>query len=273
MICRQGIDATDVLPTYVDVQGHFDRLHADLRDQAWHVRMMRRFGYLRGDAWYEATVDSLVDDDTSWLDVGGGKTVFPYNERLSAALSRRCALLVGVDPSLNINGNPHVHQRANCTVEEFQSERKFHLATLRMVAEHVPEPRIVVESLARLIEPGGRVVIFTPSRWSPVCVAASMIPFWLHKPLTYVVWGLKGEDTFPTFYRMNTRGRLRTLFEEGGFKEIAFKRLDNCATFQRFRVACFLELCLWWVLQRLRLSYPITELLGVYERTSAVAGG
>jgi SAM-dependent methyltransferase len=259
---------TTVLPTEQDVKRHFDGLHADLREHKWQLRMMRRFGYFSGEAWYEATIDSLVKEDTSWLDVGGGKTLFPSNERLSRALSERCALLVGVDPSPNINGNPYLHERANCAVEEYNSERKFDLATLQMVAEHVREPRLIVESLARLIKPGGRVVVYTPSRWSPVCIAASLIPFWLHKPITCAVWGLSGEDTFRTFYRMNTRNRLRRLFQEGGFKEIAFARLDNCTSFRGLRVLCFLDLCFWWVLHKLRLKYPISELLGVYERVS-----
>ena len=113
---------TKILPTEQDVQEHFDSLHSDLREQGWRLRMMRWFGYFSGEAWYEATVDSLIKEDTTWLDVGGGKTVFPSNARLSGILSERCKLLVGVDPSPNINGNPYLHERANCAVEEYKSE-------------------------------------------------------------------------------------------------------------------------------------------------------
>ncbi len=262
---------TKILPGEQDVRAHFDRLHSDLREQGWRLRMMRWFGYFSGEAWYEATVDSLVKEDTTWLDVGGGKTVFPSNACLSRNLSERCTLLVGVDPSPNINGNPYLHERANCAVEEYNTERKFDLATLQMVAEHIREPMPVIKALARLVKTGGRVVVYTPSRWSPACIAASLIPFWLHKPITCIVWGLEAEDTFPTFYRMNSRNCLRKLFAEGGFDEIAFARLEHCTTIRRFRVPCCLELCLWRILRKLRLRYPVAELLGVYERVSETA--
>jgi SAM-dependent methyltransferase len=256
----------NLLPTQRDLQQHFDSLYGDVRKHGWRVRMRHRFGYYSSEDWYEATVDRLVTKGCSWLDVGGGKSVFPHNQRLSTALSQRCGFLVGVDPSENIEENPYVHQRAKCMIEEYQSERKFDLASLRMVAEHIQEPKPAIESLARLIKPGGKVVIFTPNRWSPVSVAASIIPFRLHQPITHLLWGTKGEDVFPTAYKMNTRNRLRTLFGEGGFSEIAFAYLDNCSVFQRFRISCFLELSLWWVFRKLRLRYPENNLLGVYER-------
>jgi 2-polyprenyl-3-methyl-5-hydroxy-6-metoxy-1,4-benzoquinol methylase len=255
-----------VLPTRQDLRKRFDSRYGDLRNHGWLTRLTHQFGYFGGDAWYEATVDRLVSHDTSWLDVGGGKSIFPHNEDLSTTLSRRCALLVGVDPSANLAGNPYVHDRANCTIEEYQTERKFDLATLRMVAEHIQQPEAAIESLARLVRPGGKVVIYTPNRWSPVSIAASVIPFWLHEPITRFLWGTEQEDVFPTVYRMNTRNRLRVLFQQGGFQEIAFAYLDNCSTFQRFRISCFLEFSLWWALRKLRLRYPVNNLLGIYEK-------
>jgi 2-polyprenyl-3-methyl-5-hydroxy-6-metoxy-1,4-benzoquinol methylase len=210
------MDEINVLPSYEDLQKHFETLYGDVRNHGWRVRMTHRFGYFSGTAWYEATVDGLVTEATHWLDVGGGKSIFPNNRRLSTSLSQRCALLVGVDPSDNIAGNPYVHERANCTIEDYTTDREFDLATLRMVAEHIRDPRVAIESLARLVKHGGKVVIYTPNRWSPVSVAASIIPFWLHQPITHFLWGTKEEDVFPTVYRMNTRSRLRRLFQEGG---------------------------------------------------------
>lgn len=256
----------DFLPTYHDLQNRFDIVYGDARKHGWRVRMRHRFGYFESEAWYEATVERLVTQGCSWLDVGGGKGIFPHNSRLSTTLSQRCGVLVGVDPSDNLAGNPYVHERANCTIEKYTSERKFDLGTLRMVAEHIQDPKAAIESLGRLIKQGGRVVVFTPNRWSPVSVAASIIPFRVHQCITRFLWGTKEEDVFPTVYRMNTRSRLRQLFQDAGFAEVGFTYLDNCSTFQRFRITCFLELSLWWVLRKLRLRYPENNLLGVYEK-------
>ncbi|MBI2827563.1 MAG: class I SAM-dependent methyltransferase [Planctomycetia bacterium] len=262
---------TNVLPTRQDMEKHSDDLYGDVRKHGWRVRMMHRFGYFGSEAWYEATVDKLVTEGCSWLDVGGGKAIFPDNKRLSEALSRRCGLLVGVDPSDNIASNPYVYEAVKCRIDEYESDRKFDVVTLRMVAEHIENPKPAVESLSRLMTTGGTVVIFTPNRWSPVSVAASIIPFSLHQPITHFLWGTKQEDVFPTVYKMNTRRQLRTLFEDAGFAEIAFSYLDNCSTFQRFRASCFLELSLWWVLRKVRLRYPENNLLGVYEKAGTPA--
>lgn len=256
----------NLLPTERDLEQHFRDLYGDVRKHGWRVRMMHRFGHSTAEAWYEATVERLVTPGCVWLDVGGGKSIFPHNPELSAKLAQRCAVLVGVDPSDNIATNPFVHERAQCLIEDYHSERQFDLATLRMVAEHIQETESAVRSLARLVKPGGRVLVYTPNRWSPVSLAAAAIPFRLHQPITHFLWGTKEEDVFPTVYRMNTRRALRALFEQGGFTEVAFAHLDNCNTLQRFRATCFAELSVWWVLHKLGLHYPENNLLGIYQR-------
>lgn len=232
----------------------------------WRVRMHHRFRYFAPDRWYQGIVSGLVSEKSKWIDVGGGKTVFPNDQKLACELAKRCSLLVSVDPSDNIEQNEIAHERAQTTVEEFASDETYDLATLRMVAEHVEQPVLLVQSLARLIKPGGHVVIYTPNRWSPAAIAASLVPNRWHHHFTGLLWGVKEEDVFPTRYRMNTRDQLRTLFQEGGFKEVAFFKLDNVAVMQRFRLTCFLELCLWKALSTLRLRYPENSLLGVYEK-------
>lgn len=254
-----------ILPTRCELQERFDKQYGNVQKHGWRIRMWHRFGYFSSDAWYEAVVDRLVTHDHTWLDVGGGKGIFPHNREQSKALSERCEFLAGVDPSDNILSNPYVHDRAKCNIEEYTSDRRFDLVTLRMVAEHIQNPKAVIDSLTRLMRPGGKVVIYTPYRWSPASVVASLVPFWLHQSATHFLWGSKEEDVFPTAYRMNTRGSLRTLFQNGGFKEIAFTHLD-CALFQTFRITCFLDLSVWWFLRHLGLRYPETNLLGVYEK-------
>jgi 2-polyprenyl-3-methyl-5-hydroxy-6-metoxy-1,4-benzoquinol methylase len=228
--------------------------------------MYHRFGYYSTETWYEAVVDRLVADGCKWIDVGGGKSVFPHNPELAKELANRCKLLVAVDPSDNLDENRLAHQRVQCTIEEFRSEEVFDLATLRMVAEHIQRPELVVESLARAIKPGGRVVVYTPNRWSLVSIAASLIPNKWHNVFTHLLWNTEAEDVFPTYYRMNTRKRLRSLFCDGGFSEAGFSCLASCSTFARFRPTCFGELCIWRLLRTLRVMYPENDLLGVYER-------
>jgi SAM-dependent methyltransferase len=135
-----------------------------------------------------------------------------------------------------------------------------------MVAEHIERPTDVVESLSSLIRPGGHVLVFTPNRWSPGSLAARLLPQRWHAPVARWLWDTRAEDVFPTFYRMNTRRRLRALFEAGGFQEVRFVYLDNCSVLQRFRATCYLELCLWRVFRAVKVPYPENDLLGIYVK-------
>jgi 2-polyprenyl-3-methyl-5-hydroxy-6-metoxy-1,4-benzoquinol methylase len=251
-----------ILPSETDLRKHA----GGQMSRSWRFRMQYEFGLFPPNDWYEVTVDRLVTKDCKWIDIGGGKSVFPYNQKLARELADRCALFVGVDPSANLDQNEFVHRRVKSTIEEFRSDETFDLATLNMVAEHLKEPELVVQSLARLIRPGGYVVIYTPNRWSLVSIAASLIPNRWHHYFRQVLWQAKKEDTFPTYYKMNTRTRLRALFDDGGFSEAAFTYLEACGVVQRFRSTYFLELSLWRMFHILRIRYPLNALLGVYQK-------
>jgi SAM-dependent methyltransferase len=238
----------------------------DLSAKGWGPRIRWRFAYFTPDDYYEATVSRLVTPGCAWLDVGSGRNVFPSNRRLAQTLARRCDLLVGVDPDETIHENDFVHERVRQSIEHFQSERTFDVVTLRMAAEHITDPEGAVAALARLTKPGGRVVVFTINRWSPVPMITWLVPFRQHHLAKRLLWNSNPKDTFPVAYRMNTRSALRRVFGNHGFRESEFGYLDDCRTFAALRATLFLELCLWRCCRALGLVYPENCLLGVYQR-------
>ena len=263
----EGSSSSTIPSTREDLERRFRSRYGDVTKFGWRMRLKRRFGYFDPDSWYEAAVDRLVGEGSEWVDVGGGKSVLPSDETLAATLSQRCAFLLGVDPSENIVENRCLHEKAQCTIEEYHGHRSFDLATLRMVAEHIEDPQQVVAALARLMKPGGKVVVYTPYRWSPSAIVASMTPLRIHQVVANCLWESREEDVFPTVYRMNTRSRLRTVFEQRGFKEIEFAYLDHCAASARFRVLYAMELSVWRLLRMIGLKYPECTLLAVYQKT------
>jgi hypothetical protein len=120
--------------------------------------------------------------------------------------------------------------------------------------------------LARLVKPKGMVVVYTINKWSLVSLASWATPFSLHHPIKHLLWRAEKKDTFPVVYKMNTRKRLGSLFKAGGFREYWFKYLDDCRTFHLFRSLHYLELALWRLLRGVRVHFPETCLLGVYQR-------
>jgi SAM-dependent methyltransferase len=226
----------------------------------------RRWNYFVPDVFYEAIVAKLVTRRTRWLDVGCGRELFPANERLAQILAARCQTLVGLDPDGTVEENTLVHEGVKCTLEEFTSEKAFDLVTLRMVAEHIAQPQPALASLARLTKPGGKVVVFTINRWSPISIAAWAVPFKLHHAIKHFLWRTEEKDTFPVVYEMNTRARLRQLFHGCGFREVFFAHLPDCRASFRFRLFHSLELLCWRMLETIGVMYPENCLLGVYDR-------
>jgi hypothetical protein len=248
------------------LQQFIDIKYAPLSQAGWGPRLRLKFGYFSPEDYYEAVVDGLVGADTEWLDVGGGAAIFPSNSKLAGALAGRCRRLVTVDPSPNIDDNPYAHERHQCLLEDFSQPPRFTLATARMVVEHVTHPEKFVAKLGELIAPGGRVVVYTVSRWAPMTVLSGATPLAVHHLIKKRLWSTEEKDTFPVAYLMNTRAQLARLFGSNGFREVAFHRLDDCRTLSRWKWTLAMELAIWKGLRRLGIGYPESCLIGVYER-------
>lgn len=248
------------------LQEVFRLKYGDPRTTGWGPRMRLQFGYYTPDEFYEALVESLVEAGGTWLDVGCGRDIFPHNRPLARRLADRCRLLVGVDADETLAENEFVHERAQTTIEQYERADAFRLVTLRMVAEHVAEPERAVAALARLTEPGGKVVVYTVNQYAPAALAARLVPFRWHHAIKSVLWGTEEKDTFPVAYLMNTRRRLARLFARHGFAERDFRYLDDCRSLGRWKATQWLELALRSLFRRLGLAYPENCLLGVYER-------
>jgi SAM-dependent methyltransferase len=232
----------------------------------WGPALRAEYGYFTPDDVYEALVAGLVAPGTHWLDVGCGRRLFPNNPALEQALAGRAARLVGVDPDPTLAENPYVHERAACGIDTYDGRGAFDLVTLRMVAEHIAEPEACVAGIARALRPGGIAVVFTVFAGSPIPLLTRLAPMGLRHTVKSWLWGTQPKDTFPTCFRMNTRGKLQRLFAGAGLHEAAFLRLDDCRTFARFRGLHELELRARAVCQWLRVPYPEHCLVGVYRK-------
>jgi SAM-dependent methyltransferase len=228
--------------------------------------MRADYGHYTPDDVYEALVAGLVVPGMAWLDIGCGREIFPNNRDLASTLSRRCARLVGVDPDPTLQENVRVHEKAACGIDQYDGKGQFDLVTLRMVAEHIADPEAAVRSMHRALRPGGIAVVFTVFAGSPMPLLTRLAPMSLRHVVKRWLWGTEARDTFPTRFRMNTRGRLQRLFAGVGMHEDAFLRLDDCRTFARFRSLSELELRVARVFRWAGLPYPEHCLLGIYRK-------
>ncbi|MGB2693909.1 MAG: methyltransferase domain-containing protein, partial [Dehalococcoidia bacterium] len=135
--------------------------------------------------------------------------------------------VVGVDVTDEPRGNPNVDDAAKGDLRALPlRDETFDLIVMSHVAEHLTEPEPVFSELARVLRPGGRLLLLTPNRWHYVAVGARLLPHRLH--LAYNRWrGVDTRDIFPTAYRANTAGRLRALAQDAG---LTVERLDRFET-------------------------------------------
>ena len=246
------------------------KLYPENRPLGWRAQKKVDAQYLSPEEWYQSIVESLVDVNTAWIDIGGGQFLFPDNHTLAAQLAQRCKLLVGVDPSDNIQHNALVHERAQVMLEDFETHANFDLATLRMVAEHVEHPDQFVSKLATILLPGGHVVLVTPFKWSIASILAALIPAGLHgKFVRFLFPSREDKHIFPTFYKLNTRSDLKRSFEGLGFEELTFLRIPDCSLLQRFRIGTRVELLLFRICRALRIAYPETNIVAVFRKSGA----
>jgi SAM-dependent methyltransferase len=158
------------------------------------------------------------------LDAGcGSGRVFQY--RFEAAQHPR--LIAGVDVTTEPRGNRNIDAalRADLAHLPFR-DGAFDIAVSSHVAEHLTQPDAVFRELARVVRPGGRLLVLTPNRWHYVTVSSALLPHGLH--LRFNQWrGVDAHDIFPTVYRANTARRLRGLYEGAGFE---VERLEQFET-------------------------------------------
>jgi Methyltransferase domain len=261
-----AVDQCSMMPLDEDVDAYVRSKYGEPENMGPSPRLRYRRGYVFADDYYECLVSNLVSQGSLWIDIGCGRDIFPSNLAGAKLLADRAELLVGVDPDPNVFENDLLDERFQGVIEDYQSDRMFDLVTMRMVAEHVVEAEACVAKLSDLTKSGGHVVIYTPWKWAPMSLAASVIPFAFHNRLKRLIWDSEEQDTFPTAYKMNTRKALQQLFATANFEETLFSYLDDCSVTARYLRLNSFEIFVRNMCLQIGLPYPEQCLLAVYRK-------
>src|ERR1700690_1738604 len=122
--------------------------------------------YRAPKAAYEEVLDQRMRRDTVWLDIGCGKRVCG-DDRLNAELPRRARLAVGCDQDPYLRKHSSIKHLVLCDASALPfRDGVFNVVTASMVLEHLEKPEVVFAEAARISQPGGAFVVFTPNRFN-----------------------------------------------------------------------------------------------------------
>lgn len=200
----------------------------------WRKEALRRRFYpphFRGmyDRLQDA-IDRYVRPTDVVLDAGcGSGRVFAHRLAGRAQTGARPGVrrVVGVDVTDEARANENIDDAVRGDLRALPlCDASFDLIVMSHVAEHLTDPPRAFRELARVLRPGGRLLLLTPNRRHYVPLVARLLPHRLH--VAYSRWrGVDARDVFPTAYRANTAGRLRALAEDAG---LVIERLERFET-------------------------------------------
>jgi SAM-dependent methyltransferase len=172
-----------------------------------------RPGYRDGVEVYAGLVERYITPETRILDAGCGRggVIERYGRLAKQA--------VGVDGDLSSLGEHRcLRQLVQGDLERLPFVAGcFDLVLCSWVVEHLTNPDPVFQELARVLRPGGHLVILAPNAWNYVVLAQRLVPGRLQRRLTRAVYDREDKDTFPLAYRANTRRSLDGQLRHAGF--------------------------------------------------------
>lgn len=151
--------------------------------------------------------------DMHVLDVGAGAGIVPQLD-----FSGRAARICGLDPDERVTSNPNLDEGRVGYAEEIPwGDASFDLAFSDNVLEHLENPEEVFREISRVLRPGGLLLVKTTNRRHYMPLIARMTPHGFHR-FYNSLRGRDPDDTFPTTYRVNTRGDLKRCAESAGLR-------------------------------------------------------
>jgi SAM-dependent methyltransferase len=176
---------------------------------------------------YDALIARHVHEDALLLDVGcsRGDPDLPSIQRAKFSVGADLDL-----PGLRANNIDDAVVLAPMGALPF-ADNTFNVIVCKWVAEHLEDPAREFAEASRVLKPGGAIVVLTPNALSLFTMISRALPYRLKQIFKGRLFATHEEDTFRTWYRANTIGRLNALMAEAGLYPEVTRHLPGMYTF------------------------------------------
>ena len=186
-----------------------------------------------GNQFFEL-VRSHVKPEYRVLDAGCGKGS-------GLNLKGTCEHVVGYDIDEDVLSNKEVDQAIQGDVSDLDlPSDSFDLVVCAWLMEHVSDPERSFEELTRVLKPGGRLLLVTPNLYHYSMIASKFTPHSFHEWFLHRLGGKVHSHGFPTYYRANTRGKLKKLATKSGLAVEYFKMVEGYPRYMAFFLPAYM---------------------------------
>jgi ubiquinone/menaquinone biosynthesis C-methylase UbiE len=166
---------------------------------------------------YDEILASLCSPDRLLLDAGCGK------KSMVQKYSGKFRYSAGMDISpeaIRYNKGFNAFVSGDAANIPF-SHDAFDVVVSQWMIEHVDRIDEVVKEFHRVLKKGGSLVVVTNSKYHPMMFLSSILPTKLRDWMKLRIFpSYIDEDTFPTYYRFNSLGKIDELLSNAGFEKM-----------------------------------------------------
>jgi SAM-dependent methyltransferase len=178
-----------------------------------------------GTVAFYTRIDALLSPAMTILDYGAGRGGWAHDEACSYRqrirnFRGRVKKVIGCDLDPIVHTNPSLDEAILIQRDEQLRlpDGSIDLIIADYVVEHVESPERFANEIYRLLSPGGWFCARTPSKYHYVSMISSILPSRLGAyALARAQPNRKKEDTFSTFYRINTFSAVSKCFPSTSF--------------------------------------------------------
>jgi ubiquinone/menaquinone biosynthesis C-methylase UbiE len=146
---------------------------------------------------------------------------------------------IDLDPRISENHSLDLGVIGDGNSLPFKS-KSFDIIFCIYVLEHVENPTAFAKEIRRVLKPGGKFFALTPNKYHYVPLIAKITPTWFHKKLNQLR-GRASEDTFPTFYKLNSEKSLQRHFSNKlGFTNLVLSFVEVRPNYLLFTLPTFI---------------------------------